>query len=51
VIGREKGVPAVIVQRSRLSEFVETGLAGAPRLGADELFAVRDRLHQNIRFV
>jgi len=51
VIGREKGVPVVIVQQSRLQEFVESGLAGVPRLGADELFAVRDRLQQSIRFV
>jgi curved DNA-binding protein CbpA len=51
VIGREKGIPVVIVQQSRLQEFVETGLAGVPRLGADELFAVRDRLQSVIRFV
>jgi hypothetical protein len=51
VIGRERGVPAVVVQSSRLHEFLEVGLAGAPRWGADEIFAVRERLQQVIRFI
>jgi curved DNA-binding protein CbpA len=51
VVGREKGVPTVVVQKSRLQEFMEIGLAGAPRLGADEIFSVRERLQQVIRFI
>lgn len=51
VIGKERGVPAFIVQKSRLSELMETGLAGAPRLSADEIFAIRDRLTNVVRFI
>ena len=51
VVGREKGVPTVVVQRSRLQEFMEIGLAGVSRLGADEIFALRERLQSSIRFI
>jgi curved DNA-binding protein CbpA len=50
VAGREKGVPTVVVQASRLHEFIELGLAGST-LNADEIFALRERLHQVIRFI
>jgi curved DNA-binding protein CbpA len=51
VVGKEKGVPAVVVQRSRLSELMESGIPGTTRLSADELFATRERLQQAIRFI
>jgi curved DNA-binding protein CbpA len=51
VIGRERGVPSVIVQKSRLGELMEVGLPGTQRLGADEIFAARDRLNQMIEFI
>ncbi|PRY70493.1 nuclease-like protein [Glaciihabitans tibetensis] len=51
VVGRERGVPVVVLQQSRLQEFIEVGLAGVPRLGADDIFALRERLHQVIRFI
>jgi curved DNA-binding protein CbpA len=51
VVGKEKGVPAVVVQRSRLSELLEAGVPGTKRLSADELFATRERLQQAIRFI
>lgn len=50
-VGREKGIPTVIIQKSRLAEFVEMGMAGETRLSADDLFAARDRLQQVIRFI
>ena len=51
VVGRERGVPTVVVQKSRLAELLELGLPGTTRLGADEIFAVRERLQRNIRFI
>lgn len=51
IVGKERGVPAVVVQRSRLTEFVEYGLPGLSRLSADEVFATRERLQQAIRFI
>jgi curved DNA-binding protein CbpA len=51
VVGKEKGVPAVVVQRSRLTELLEVGVPGTARLSADDLFATRERLQQVIRFI
>lgn len=51
VVGKERGVPAVVVQRSRLPELIERGLPGTTRLSADELFSTRERLQQVIRFI
>ena len=51
VVGKEKGVPVVIVQQSRLADFVRGGLEATPHISADELFAVRERLTRVIRFI
>lgn len=51
VIGKERGTPTIVVHRSRLSQLLLGGIAGVPRLGADELFATRDDLQRVIRFV
>ena len=51
VVGKERGVPVVIVQQSRLADFVRGGLEATPHISADELFAVRERLTRVIRFI
>ncbi|MCU1406534.1 MAG: molecular chaperone DnaJ [Glaciihabitans sp.] len=51
VVGREKGVPTVVVQRSRVPELMMGALALSPRLSADEIFGLRERLQRAIRFI
>ena len=51
VVGRARGVPTLLVQRSRLQDLVRTGLVGVPLMGGNELFDVRTRLSAAIRFV
>jgi hypothetical protein len=49
--GRIRGVPAALVQRSRLPELLRDGLPGTPPVGGGELFEVRTRLASSIKFV
>ena len=51
VLGRMRGVPSVVVQRSRLLDLMRNGLPGAAAMGGPELFDVRTRLQAAIRFV
>jgi hypothetical protein len=49
--GRMRGVPAALVQHSRLPELLRDGLPGTPAVGGSDLFEVRTRLQAGIRFV
>ncbi|MDQ1570507.1 MAG: hypothetical protein QOF79_1181 [Actinomycetota bacterium] len=51
LVGRLRGVPAALVQHSRLPELLRDGLPGTPPVGGGELFEVRTRLQAAIRFV
>lgn len=45
-----RGVPVLIVQRSRLPDVLRTGLGTAPFRGGAEVFDVRTRLSAGVRF-
>ncbi len=49
--GRQRGVPAALVQRSRLPELLRDGLPGVPPVGGSELFELRSRLQAKVKFV
>lgn len=51
LVGRLRGVPTALVQRSRLPELMRDGLPGTPPVGGSELFEIRTRLQASIRFV
>ncbi|NEM90114.1 J domain-containing protein [Galbitalea soli] len=51
LIGRVRGTPIALVQRSRLPELMRDGLPGTPPVGGSELFEIRTRLQSSIRFV
>lgn len=51
MLGRMRAVPAVVVQRSRLLDLMRNGLPGTPQIGGTELFDIRTRLQNAIRFV
>jgi len=53
VLGRMRGVPSVVVQRSRLLDLLRNGLPGSEQgqIGGTELFDIRTRLQNAIRFV
>jgi hypothetical protein len=51
VLGKMRGVPSVVVQRSRLLDLMRNGLPGATQIGGTELFDIRTRLQNTIRFV
>lgn len=50
-LGSIRGVPVVIVRRSALSRILRTGVPNARAIGGNELFDVRTRLQQTVRFV
>ena len=50
-LGRVKGLPVVVVRRSALSTVLRRGVPGARDIGGNELFDVRTRLQQTVRFV
>lgn len=50
-IGRVRGLPVAVVARSALSTVLRRGLSGARDIGGNELFDVRTRLQQVVRFV
>jgi curved DNA-binding protein CbpA len=49
--GRIRGVPAALVQQSRLPELLRDGLPGTLAVGGNDLFEIRTRLQSVIRFV
>ncbi|WP_448256252.1 DnaJ domain-containing protein [Microbacterium aurum] len=50
-IGRVRGLAVAIVARSALSTVLRRGLSGARDIGGNELFDIRTRLQQVVRFV
>ncbi|MFT4282159.1 DnaJ domain-containing protein [Microbacterium sp.] len=50
-LGRVRGLPAVVVARSALSTVLRRGITGARAIGGNELFDIRTRLQQTVRFV
>ena len=50
-IGRVRGLAVAIVARSALSTVLRRGLTGARDIGGNELFDIRTRLQQVVRFV
>jgi len=50
-LGKVKGMPVAVVSRSVLSTVLRRGLTGARDIGGNELFDVRTRLQQTVRFV
>jgi len=51
LVGRIRGVPGALVQRSRLPELLRDGLPGTPAVGGSELFELRTRLQAAVQFV
>ena len=49
-LGRVKGGPVAVVGRSALSTVLRRGVAGARDIGGNEVFDVRTRLQQVVRF-
>lgn len=50
-LGRVRGTPVVVVARSALATVLRRGVSGARDVGGNELFDVRTRLQQVVRFV
>ncbi|WP_341976790.1 DnaJ domain-containing protein [Microbacterium sp. LTA6] len=50
-LGSIRGVPVVVVRRSALAMVLRQGVPGARAIGGNELFDVRTRLQQTVRFV
>ncbi len=50
-IGRVRSLPVAVVARSALTTVLRRGLTGARDIGGNELFDVRTRLQQSVRFV
>ncbi|WEK61312.1 MAG: DnaJ domain-containing protein [Candidatus Microbacterium colombiense] len=50
-LGSSRGVPVVVVRRSALAMVLRQGGTGARPIGGNELFDVRTRLQQTVRFV
>jgi len=49
-LGKVRGTPVVIVSRSALSTILRRGITGAREIGGNEVFDVRTRLQQSVRF-
>ncbi|WOF23629.1 DnaJ domain-containing protein [Microbacterium betulae] len=50
-LGTVRGTPVVVVRRSVLHHVLRTGVPGARDIGGNELFDVRTRLQETVRFV
>ncbi|MER7797296.1 DnaJ domain-containing protein [Microbacterium sp. NPDC096154] len=50
-LGTVKGLPVAVVRRSVLGHLLRAGIPGTRDIGGNELFDVRTRLQQTIRFV
>jgi hypothetical protein len=49
-LGKVRGTPVVVVSRSALSTILRRGVSGAREIGGNEVFDVRTRLQQSVRF-
>ncbi|MBU4465256.1 MAG: molecular chaperone DnaJ, partial [Actinobacteria bacterium] len=50
-LGKVRGIPIALVSRSALSTVLRRGVTGAREIGGNEVFDVRTRLQQTVRFV
>jgi hypothetical protein len=50
-IGTHRGVALLVVRRSVLAHLLRTGVPGVPRAAGVDLFEVRSRLQQGVRFI
>lgn len=50
-LGKVRGTPVVVVRRSALSMVLRQGVPGVRDIGGNELFDVRTRLQQTVRFI
>ncbi|MCR2763002.1 DnaJ domain-containing protein [Microbacterium sp. zg.B48] len=50
-LGRVRGTPVVLVARGALSNLLRQGVPGARSIGGNEIFDIRTRLQQAVRFV
>ncbi|GAA1858883.1 DnaJ domain-containing protein [Microbacterium koreense] len=50
-IGKVRGMPVAVVARSALATVLRRGITGARSMGGNEVFDVRTRLQQTVRFV
>ncbi len=50
-LGTVRGTPVAVVRRSALGTLLRTGVPGARDVGGNELFDIRTRLQQAVRFV
>ncbi|MGC0369394.1 hypothetical protein RKD05_001646 [Microbacterium sp. SLBN-111] len=50
-LGKVRGTPVVLVQRSALTTLLRRGIPGAREVGGTELFDIRTRLQQRVRHV
>lgn len=50
-LGRVKSLPTAVVSRGALATVLRRGVTGAREIGGNELFDVRTRLQQTVRFV
>ena len=49
-LGKVRGVPVVLVARGALANVLRQGVPGARAIGGNEIFDVRTRLQQSVRF-
>ena len=49
-LSKVKGLPVAVVARSVLATVLRRGVSGARDIGGNELFDVRTRLQQTVRF-
>jgi curved DNA-binding protein CbpA len=50
-LGRVRGIPVVLVARGALGNLLRQGVPGARSIGGNEIFDIRTRLQQAVRFV
>ncbi|MFG6492897.1 DnaJ domain-containing protein [Microbacterium sp. P03] len=50
-VGKVRGIPVVVAGRGALSTVLRRGITGARSIGGNEVFDVRTRLQQTVRFV
>ena len=50
-LGKVRGLPVVVVGRSALATILRRGVSGAREVGGNEVFDLRTRLQQSVRFV
>jgi hypothetical protein len=50
-LGRVRGIPVAVVARGALANVLRQGVPGARSIGGNEIFDIRTRLQQAVRFV